>query len=313
MTVEILVVDREAEVYAAAIRAAFPQAVVHEAAEAGAVTPGMRGAEVLVGLAPYLPASLTGAMPRLRLVHALTTGVDSLMGLPAPVLLTRTGGVHGPQMAELAVLMMLALLRDLPGMQADMAAGRWQRRPQPLLEGRVVCLLGLGAIAEALAVRAAAFGMVVTGVSDGRSAVPGFRRVYPRARLVEAAAEADVLVVIVPLSEATHHIVDARVLAALGPRGLLVNIARGGCVDEAALLQALESGGIAGAGLDVFETEPLPADHPFRRMPNVIATPHIGGMSDRYAAQAVPVMLRNLAAWVAGDPLPDLVNRGVAP
>jgi len=309
---EILVIDKDAETYAEGLRA--EGARVLTAPSAAAVTERMLEAGGLVALAPPIPPDLPGRMPRLKWVHALTTGVDNLLApgvLARDVALSRTRGVHGAQMSELAILMMLALARDLPGMLDDQRAGRWDRRMQPVLAGRSVCILGLGAIAEALAGRAAAFGMRVTGVSDGRAAAPGFAQVYPRARLAEAAGQADFLVVLVPLSESTRHIVDRAVLAAMKPGAFLVNIARGGCVDEAALLDALVSGRLAGAGMDGFETEPLPAQSPFRALPNVIVTPHVGGFSDRYAQDALPVVIDHYRAFVAGGAaaLPDRVER----
>lgn len=258
---------------------------------------------MLVGLAPVLPDDLLARMPNLRWLHALTTGVDNLLGsaaLPPGVVLTNSGGFHGPQMSELAILLMLSLLRRFPRMLDDQRAGRWNRWPQPLLEGRGVCILGLGAIAEALALRCNAFGMRVTGVSDGRAAVAGFARVYPRRALALAAAEADFLVVVVPYSPATHHIVDDRILSAMRPGAFLINIARGGCVDEDALLRHLAPGRLGGAGLDVFAVEPLPPDHPFRSLPHVIATPHVGGMSDSYVEQVLPVVLDRFAEHAAG-------------
>jgi D-2-hydroxyacid dehydrogenase (NADP+) len=260
-------------------------------------------AEILCGLAPFIPVEMIKAMPKLKWVQALTTGVDHLLHMPeltSDVVITNTRGMHGPQMSELAVLMMLSLARQFPAMLANQEASKWKQWPQPLLQNKTVCIVGLGVIAEALTVRCNAFGMRVTGVSDGRSEVDGFARIFKRSQIKEAAAEADFVVVIVPYGPETHHIVNAGVLKAMKQSAYLINIARGGCVDQEAVVDALNSGEIAGAGLDVFNTEPLPETSPLWTVPNLIITPHIGGMSDCYAQQAQPIVAENLNAYAKG-------------
>ena len=302
--VEIVVLDQDAALYAGAIRGAMPEATVHAVASAGAAAACGGGADVLVALAHEVPDALVAAMPRLRWIQALTTGTDHLAGLaslPPAVTLTSARGIHGPQMAELAVMAMLALSRNLRGMLANQAQARWQRWPQPLLLGKTAVLVGVGAIGEALAPHCKGFGMRVVGVSDGRGAAPGFDAIVPRAQLAQAAAAADFLVVLVPYEAATHRIVSRDVIAAMRPSAFLLNLARGKVVDEPALAEALQAGRIAGAGLDVFEVEPLPPGSPLWGMANVILTPHVGGLSDNYAAQATPLLLANLAAYAAGD------------
>lgn len=299
----VLVLDREAEWYTHELARTCPE-YQFIAAETVAIAMAHAGeAEILVSLAPAISPELISAMPKLEWVQALTTGVDNLLAmpeLPTSVSITNCSGFHGPQMSELAFLFMLGLSRDFPRMNANQKAGTWQRWPQPLLYGKTVCLLGLGSIAEALARRCVAFEMNVTGVSDGRSAVDGVSRIYRRAELRDAAAECDFLVVIVPYSAQTHHIVAEDILTAMKPGAFVINIARGGCVDEVALLAALRAGQIAGAGLDVFETEPLPSSNPLWTAPNTMLTSHIGGMADIYKHQALPLVARNLAVFAQG-------------
>lgn len=299
---DVLIFDSEAPYYARELSARFPSLAItgtHDLDTAMAAAPQAR---VMIGLAPYLPAPLLAAAPRMEWVQALTTGVDNLLANPGlrGVAVTNCAGIHGPQMSELAIMLMLASVRRFPAMLDNQRARVWERWKQPILSGRTVCIVGLGAIAESLAGVCAAFGMTVTGVSDGRAEVPGFARVYRRADLPQAAHEADFLVVLVPYSQKTHHIIDAQVLAAMRPDAWLINIARGGCVDEDALLEVLRAGRIAGAALDVFANSPLPPDSPFWSMPNVIVTPHIGGFSATYHEQALPVVARNLADWLRG-------------
>lgn len=257
-------------------------------------------ADILIALAPFIKAELIAAMPKLQWVQALTTGVDNLLAMDAlskDVVVTNCSGFHGPQMSELALLLMLSLSRDFPTMLQNQQSASWQRWPQPLLAGKTACLVGLGAIAETLAKRCLAMDMRLTGVSNGRTELDGFDRIFKRTDIEDAARDADFLIVIAPYSRETHHIIDAKVLAAMKPGAFLVNISRGGCVDEAALLEALDESDIAGAGMDVFATEPLPANSPLWQHPRVIVTPHIGGMSDIYHQQALPLVADNLNAY----------------
>lgn len=270
-------------------------------------------AQILMGLAPYIPQELVKAMPGLEWIHALTTGYDNLLTMPGlgrHVAISNSKGFHGPQMAELAILSMMALARDYRAFLANQQKRIWERRAQPLLSGKTVCIVGLGSIGEALAQRCLSFGMRMTGVSDGRAQLDGFERIYPRADIETAVSDADFVVVIVPYGPQTHHIVGDAVFAAMKPSAYLVNIARGGCVDEDALLKHLDSGSIAGAALDVFATEPLPPESRFWSHPKVIVTPHIGGMADVYHEQVLPLVAEHLNVYAAkgASKLPNLVR-----
>lgn len=285
--------------YAQQLSAAFPQHRFHAVHDAVQAEARAEEAHVFIGIAPKMSPRLVGRMRRLEWVQSLTTGVDNLLAMeemPKGVPISRCTGVQGPQMSELALTLMLALARRLPELLEAQCRGEWQRRPQALLHGKTVCLLGLGSIAETLALYCRTLGMNVTGVS-GRESAPHVERIYPRARLTEAAADADFLVVLVPLTPETRHVVGAEVLAAMKPEAFLVNIARGGCVDEAALRDALREGRIAGAGIDVFETEPLPPDNPLWRAPNTVITPHVGGFADVYHKQCFPTVLENFRRY----------------
>ena len=262
-------------------------------------------ANVFMGIAPQIPPQLISAMPNLEWIQSFTSGVDNLLAmeeLSGDIPITRVAGVHGPQVSELAILLMMNLGRRFPQLLEAQKRHHWDRQAQSLLYGKTVCILGLGKIAETLAKYCSTMGMRVTGVSDGRTTAPDIDLVYPRAQLAEAAGEADFLVVLIPLSPETRHIVDAAILDAMKPSAFLINVARGGCVDEAALLDALETGGIAGAGFDVFETEPLPSGSPLWQAPNMIVTPHVGGYADIYHEQCYPIVEANVEAYAAGGP-----------
>lgn len=169
------------------------------------------------------------------------------------------------------------------------------------LTGREAVILGVGAIAEHMAPVLSALGMRVTGVTDRPGPLAGFDTLVPRAALAEAAARADVLICLIPLRPDTHHIVDARILAAMKPTGFVIKLARGGTVDETALVAALREGRLGGAALDVFETWPLPPDSPLWEIDNLLISPFIGGQSDRYTELVAPLVARNLRAFLAGD------------
>lgn len=295
----ILVLDRDADQYAEAIERGVPGARVRAARDEADALRGAAEAEVILALAHLISQGLIDAAPKLRFIQALTTGVDHLatLQLRPDVVIASMRGIHGPQVSEIAFLYMISLSRDFRAMQTNQREKRWVRWPQRLLLDKTLVIVGIGAISEELAKRAKAFGMRVVGVSDARAAAPGFGEILPRRDLPTAAAQADFLVVLVPLTAATRHMIDASVMSAMKPGAILINVARGPVVDEAALVEALRSGHLGGAGLDVFEIEPLPEASPLWDMPNVIVTPRIGGMSDVYAKQALPLAIENLKAW----------------
>jgi D-2-hydroxyacid dehydrogenase (NADP+) len=305
MTSEILIVGRDSGFFVKHIGPRFPDLVLRSALDATAAADICTTSDILLIRTDQITAGLIGAMPRLRLIQALTTGTDhieALPNLPPGIAIAAARGFHGPAMSELAFLFMLALARDVRSVLANQQQHRWDRRPQRLLFGKTAMLVGVGRIAEELAQRCKSFGMRVVGISTGRTSAPGFDAIHPRTMLRGVAGEADFLVVLTPYSRETHHLIDASVLDAMQPVAMLINIARGDVVDEAALVRALAAGSIAGAGLDVFHTEPLPPDNPLWDLPNVIITAHVGGMSDIYAEQVLPLLIDNLTAFVAGTP-----------
>ena len=222
--------DGFAGTYAHALRPRFPEVEFMLAKDGAEVMPLLPRANVLMAFAPRLTADMMQAASGLEWLQALTTGVDNLWTMPSlnpRALITTVRGIHGPQMAEMAFLYMLALSRDWRRMQADQAAAVWERRPQRLLWGRTLAIIGMGVIADGLAARAKAFEMRVVGVTETPREVPGFDKVYPRADLRAAVAEADHVVVLTPHSPQTHNLIDAGVLAAMRPDAFLINLARG--------------------------------------------------------------------------------------
>ncbi len=300
---QILIVEREDHFKAQDLRARFRELTIHDARSVAEALPHAGDCEVLIALAHEITDELLAAMPKLRYIAALSTGVDHLWtckNLRPDIRITNGRGIHGPQMAEMAFLYMIGLSRDYRRMEENQRGHIWKRWAQPVLVGKTVVIVGIGAISEAVALRCKAFDMRVVGVSNARKESPGFDLIVPRARLIEAAAMADYLIVLAPLDETTRHMINAPVFAAMKPSSFIINLARGDVIDEPAMIHALQSGGIAGAGLDVFSVEPLPQDNPLWDMPNVMMSPRVGGMSDIYADQVLPVVAHNLRAFIEG-------------
>jgi phosphoglycerate dehydrogenase-like enzyme len=246
----------------------------------------------------------------LKWVQALGTGVDGIADQPAlkkDVLLTNMHGFHGGPVSEAALLAMLALARGLPRSLSQQAQRKWDRFPAKLLKGKTVGIFGVGTIAAELAPKCKALGMKVVGISSAARTVPGFDSMRGRVELEQAVKEWDYFVLLTPFTPETKNIVDAKIFAAMKPSSFFVNLARGGVVDEDALLDALKNGKIAGAALDVFAKEPLPEDSPFWDMENVIVTQHQGGFFDGYPGFALPVVEENMRKYLAGD-LKGMIN-----
>ncbi|HEU4459655.1 MAG TPA: D-2-hydroxyacid dehydrogenase [Methylibium sp.] len=296
--------EADAAAFEALARAAFPGLDLVATNDREAARGHAGEAVAMIGHHFQFDEALVEAAPKLRWIQSLTTGTDAIVKLRAlrpEVVVTSTRGMHGPQMSELVFLHMLSLTRDLPKILRHQQRRHWERWPQPLLWGKTAVIVGVGAISEALAPRCKAFGMKVVGVSGTPRAAEGFDAMYTRDRLAEAAALADYLVLVVPLSKETENLVDARVLAAMKPGAFVVNVARGGVLDEQALVAALREKRLAGAALDVFREQPLPAASGLWSEPRVLITPLLGGMSDIYLEQAWPIVRENLAGFLAGD------------
>jgi phosphoglycerate dehydrogenase-like enzyme len=293
--------------YRAFFRDKFPivgAAVVSHHAE---LAPHIAEADILMSFGKPLGPNadrLIAAAKRLRWIQCLGTGVDNIVDLPSlkrEVLVTNMHAQHGPAMSEAALSFMLALGRDLPRTVRSNDRHAWERWPPNLLAGKTVGIFGVGTSAAELAPKCKAMGMTVVGITSTRRAVPGFDRMHLREELIAVVSELDYLVLLTPYSPATHRIIDAKVLGAMKPTGYLINIARGGIVDEAALIEALQQNRIAGAALDVFDQEPLPPEHPLWSCKNVILTPHQAGYDAEYDQRALAVIERNMSMFLSGD------------
>lgn len=296
----------EADEYAKLVRAPKGAIRLHVASNREAAEALIAEAEVLYAWA--FPVELLPRAKRLRWVQAMGAGVDRFLDAPLPpeVRITRAA-VFGPWMAEYTLGWLLWVTQRMEAVRRAQAARRWAPFNADRLGGRTLGILGTGSIGRAIARAAKGFGMRVTGVNRSGRPVAGVDRVYRRGALRMFLRDADVVVLVLPLTPETRGIIGEAELRTMKPSAWLVNIGRGALVDEAALIQALRERWIAGAILDVFAREPLPPEHPLWGLPNVVVTPHIAGPSD--PAEIAPVFNENLRRYLAGRRLLGLVDR----
>jgi phosphoglycerate dehydrogenase-like enzyme len=259
--------------------------------------------------AHFMSAALQA--PHLRWLHSMSAGVDSpVFGrfLDQGAHLTTSAGCSATPIAGTVMMYLLALSRGLPRLLRAQAEHDWAWERWDELAGRRIAIVGWGPIGREVARLAEVFGMAPTIV---RRAAHGDEPHPVRTLddLVGVARDHDVVVVALPLTTDTRGIVDAEVLDALGPGGLFVNVGRGELVDQVALTAALVEGRLGGAGVDVTDPEPLPADDPLWDAPNLILTPHSSGSSDGTMRRADEAFLANLERWTAGEPLVNEVVR----
>ncbi|HEY8417718.1 MAG TPA: phosphoglycerate dehydrogenase [Limnochordales bacterium] len=294
-----------------------PQGRLLTEEELAALAEGALG--LIVSTEPVTAAVMDRAGSALRVIARYGSGTDNVDVAAATergIVVTNTPGANDVAVAELTLGLMLALARRIPAAHDAVRRGRWERPVGTELRGKRLGLIGLGRIGLEVAKLARAMGMEVTYYDVMRRPEEERRWDLTFAPLTEVVAQADVISVHVPLTPATHHLIGARELSRVKPGALLINTARGGVVDEVALLAALENGRLAGAALDVFEREPPPADHPLLCHPKVIHTPHMGARTQeavaRMAEGAVAAVLDVLAGRRPAHVVNPEVYRGGA-
>ncbi len=284
-----------------------------------------------------LPHDLIPQATNLRWLQQWGAGADWLLRHPEVAeldfVLTNASGIHAIPISEHIFAMLLAFGRRLPDALRAQDEGvwignYWQRvhgtSIQPgqkylatidkqdvfELAGKTMLIAGVGAIGERTALVAQAFGMHVVGVRrNPQDDVPGVDELVAPDQLLATLPAADVVINALPLTGETQHLFGAAAFAAMRPDAVYINIGRGGTTDEVALVAALEAGAIAWAGLDVFETEPLPTDSPLWKMPNVIITSHYSGLTPEYDRRALEIFLDNLDRYRRGQPLRNVVDK----
>jgi phosphoglycerate dehydrogenase-like enzyme len=266
-------------------------------------------------------AEVVAGLPGLRWVHATSAGAGEQVrraGLPAEALervaITTSSGVHAVPLAEFAIFGLLAVAKDLPRLIEDQRARAWPEIRQPFreLSGQTLFLVGLGEIGREVARLGKALGMRTVGFRRTEGPPPEWvDEVHGPERLAELAGRADAMVVSLPLTDQTAGLIDRATIERLPPGCIFVNIGRGAVVDEPALVDVLRDRRIAGAVLDVFATEPLPADSSLWTLPNVLVTPHAAALSARENERITELFVDNLRRYLDGRPLRNLVEPGV--
>jgi len=256
---------------------------------------------------------------KLKWIHSTAAGVAQLMYpelRDAGILVTNPSGVFSVPMAEHTMGLILAMARNFPDSVRQQDKAIWSQqelwdKPQHLAEvnGQVLLIVGYGSIGRALAKRAKAFDMRVRGVTrSGQGDGAHVERILPAAQLHEALAEADYVVVSAPETAETKHLIGAAELAKVKRGARLINVGRGSLLDEAALICALKTGALGGAAIDVAETEPLPADSPLWKAPNLFITPHTSALSDRLWVRQAAILVELLERWFDGEEMFNQVD-----
>jgi phosphoglycerate dehydrogenase-like enzyme len=304
MTTSILVLEHYADIYERALKPRFADLTVHKAATMADIAVDLATIDVLFAFGIAINDGLIARMRNLKWIASLATGVDHFLRCPSlqrDTIVTSARGIHGPAMRETVATLMLALSRDVGRLVNNKAAHRWERGERwPLLAGKTAVIVGIGVSGIAIGELLKAFGMRVVGVTRTPRPVAGFDAMVPTAELARAAADADYLINVLPGSDDNRGIFSRAVLAAMKPGARFINVGRGETVDEAALIDGLKSGRIAGAGLDVFQNSPLKPDSPFWDLPNVVISPQVGGFFTGYEDHVMPLLTENMARFLAG-------------
>ena len=270
-------------------------------------------AEVIYGL--RLPQDVLTRAPKLKWIQVMSAGVDRYLDAEmrdSPVRMTNVSGIHATPIGEFVLGLMLMFVKLSPECFHLKQQVKWQRVYPSVLNDKTLGVVGLGSIGREIARLGKAFGMNV--IATRRSARPGDHARYvdtllPADRLDRLLRESDFVVLAVPFTSETERLIGEAQFRRMKPTAFLINVARGGIVDEDALVRALTEKTIAGAGLDVFATEPLPGDSPLWRLPNAILSPHISGGREDYVVRATELFADNLRRYLAGKRLVNVVDK----
>ncbi len=300
---KVLIIDVHAEQYRDRLAAQFPNLEFVLAPNAAAASGDLSGVDALICFGIAVDDSIIERATDLKWIQSLATGVDHFLRCPSlkpETLITSGRGIHGASMREEIVYLMMAVSRNALQAAEDKRTRHWERRLWSTLDGKTAVIVGIGVVGIAIGELLKALGMTVIGVSRTPRAVVGFDDMMPTDRLVQAASGADYLINVLPATTENLGIFDAKVFAAMKPTAYYINGGRGQTVDEAALISALRDRRIAGAGLDVFQSAPLPATSPFWELPNVFITPNVGGYIVEYENLIMPLVIDNMRLFLAG-------------
>jgi D-2-hydroxyacid dehydrogenase (NADP+) len=289
-----------------------PEALVEELADLPVPTTVIDGSDGLDGCQAVVTFRYWDAFDDLAWVHSIQSGVDQFpfdRMRAAGVALTNSTGVHGDAIGEAVAGYALAFSRRLHAHIANQQDATWSPPAWDdawTVRGERACVIGLGTLGRGVVDRLTGLGLEIDGVRRTPTPEPGVERVYTPSKLRDAVSDARFVVAAVPLTDDTRGLIDADILAAMREDAYLINVARGAVVDQSALVDALEDGAVAGAALDVFETEPLPQSSPLWGMDEVIVSPHAAGFTHRYHEHVGSIVAENVDRVRADS---DLVNR----
>lgn len=267
-------------------------------------------AEALLAFRP--PRGEWGRATRLRLLQMTGAGVDALFpapDLPPAVRVANAKGIHGEYMAEFALAMILAFEKRVPTWLDEKNDHHWKYHSLGMLRGKKVAILGLGSIGLEVARVSRAMHMKVTGTRRKAKVVADVDLIVTPDRTKEIVSDADFVVILLPLTSMTRGFVDDEILGSMPSKAVLINLSRGGIVDESALIRRLKEGSLRGAAIDVFSQEPLSPNDPIWEAPNTILTPHLSGWFPGYEDQLIDIFVHNLLAIENGGSLRNEVNR----
>ena len=300
---KVLIVDVHAEMYRDALREKFSTLQFQLFHNKSEVTGDLSAIDVMMMFGIEVQDFMLAGAPRLKWIQSLATGVDHFLRCPSlkpNVLITSGRGIHGPPMREQVVYMMMAISRDAVRAVGDQKAHFWERRLWSTLHGKTAAIAGTGVVGSAIAELLKALGMHVIGITRTPRQTAGFDEMIATDRILEAVRRADYLINMLPASADNIGLFDATIFGAMKATAYYISAGRGQTVDEAALLTVLRERRIAGAALEVFQTEPLPPDSPFWDLPNVFITPHIGGYVIEYEDFIMPLIVDNMRLFLAG-------------
>lgn len=309
---KLVILNRLTEDRLAVLQRHSPHAVVESYPNMESALPHVQDADAIAMWGFTDPTPLFSAAPKLRWIHSLSAGIESLLPpemITNDIILTHTAGIHDRPVAERAMAMILSLAHQLPAAITAQHNGEWKRFSfRPLYE-QTILIVGYGGIGQEIARLAKTFGMHVIACKRQATRATNADETITQADLPAYLPHADIIVAALPGTPETENLFDAAHFAAMKPSAFFVNIARGSLVDQDALTHALQTGAIAGAGLDVFETEPLPADHPLRHLDRVIVTAHSAAMVDGYFDRVLGVLAENWQRYLTHQPLLHVVDK----
>ncbi|WP_127751665.1 D-2-hydroxyacid dehydrogenase [Devosia sp. 1566] len=268
----------------------------------------MAQAHILFDFDRLDPSNMPVNAPNLRWVQATSAGIGEFLRRTeldqSNIIFTTASGVHARPLAEFASLGLLYFFRDVPYLDVRKREHHWERYTVRGLEGARALIVGLGSVGREIARDCAHFGVEVWGTRRTGGAAPeGVSRMIDQKDIRQVLPDVDALVLACPLTEETRLLIDKPELDALRPGAVIVNVARGQVINEAAMYEGLRSGRIKGAALDVFETEPLPKENPMWDLPNVLISPHSASTVDAENSRIVDIFIDNLGRFARGEPL----------